>query len=69
MPISYAKLLKILEDRGITSYTFRKNGVIGQAAWTKIHNNGNIDMRTLDSLCEFLQCQPGDLIEHVSEPE
>lgn len=56
MAIVYGKLLAILRDRGITSYTFKQNGIVGQSAWKKIHDGGNIDMRTLNSLCEYLNC-------------
>ena len=67
--IVYGKLLAILRDRGITSYTFKQNGIVGQSAWKKIHDGGNIDMRTLNSLCEYLNCQPGDLIEYVPDKQ
>ena len=67
MGISYRKMLDIFEERKITSYTVKRDGVIGQASWKKIHEGGNIDMRTLGSLCEYLHCQPGDLLEYVEE--
>ena len=35
--ISYEKMLKLFEERKITSYTMKKDNVIGQASWKKIH--------------------------------
>lgn len=67
MGISYRKLVQILEDRKITSYTIKKDKVVGQSAWQKIQNNENIDMRTVAALCKYLDCQPGDLIEYIKE--
>jgi len=70
MPIVYDKLLKIFEERGVTSYTVKKLGIIGQETYKKIRNGGHIDTRSLGALCKYLDCQPGDLIEYVDdEPE
>ena len=67
MPIIYDKLLKLMDDRGITSYTIKKDNVIGQATFKKIKDGGDIDTRTIAKLCEYLNCQPGDIIEYVED--
>ena len=67
MPISYSKLLKILESKGVTSYTIKKDGIIGQATWKKIHEGGHIDTRSIAALCKYLNCQPGELIEYIPD--
>lgn len=65
MPIVYDKLLKLFEERGITSYTIKRDNVIGQASFKKIKVGGHIDTRTIESLCKYLNCQPGDMMEYV----
>ena len=65
--IVYEKLLKLLEEQGITSYTVKKAGTVGQATWKKIHEGGNIDTRTLNALCALLNRQPGDLLEYIPD--
>lgn len=67
MSISYRKLLAIFKERGITSYTIKKDNVIGQASYRKIQEGGHIDTRTIESLCKYLHCQPGDIMEYVDE--
>lgn len=67
MAISYNKLLKIFAERGITSYTIKKENVVGQSAWKKVHEGGHIDTRTIDALCAYLKCQPGDMMEYVED--
>lgn len=68
MPISYSKLLKIFEEKGISSYAVtKKDKIIGQATWKKIHDGGHIDTRTVEALCKYLNCQPGDILEYVPE--
>lgn len=69
MAITYNKLLKIFEERGITSYTIKKHNIIGQATWKKVHEGGHIDTRTIDALCAYLKCQPGDILEYVPEDQ
>lgn len=69
MAIKYQKLLKLMDERGITSYTIKKDNIIGQATYKKIREGGHIDTRTLDSLCRLLSCQPGDLLEYVPDPD
>ena len=71
MSISYIKLLKLFDQKGVTSYTItKKDKIIGQATWKKIHENGHIDTRTIETLCKYLECQPGDIMEYVpDEPE
>lgn len=75
MPISYNKLLTLFEKKGVTSYTItKKDKVIGQATWKNIHDGKHIDTRTIETLCKYLDCQPGDILEYIpdeneSEPD
>lgn len=68
MAISYKRLLDILDSRNISSYTLtRKYHIMGSATWQKIQKGGHIDTRTIDALCKFLNCQPGDILEYVED--
>ena len=71
MSIKYDKLIKLLENKNITSYTMkiRYNNLIGQATFKKIKEGGDIDTRTIDKLCALLECQPGDILEYVEDDD
>ena len=69
MPIKYDKLVRKMQEAGITSYTFKCNKIIGQATYKKIIEGGDIDTRTIAKLCKLLNCQPGDILEYVEEQE
>lgn len=69
MPIKYDKLIALMKEKGITSYTFRQNKIIGQGTYKKIMEGGDIDTRTLAKLCKLLDCQPGDILEYSSDKE
>lgn len=65
MPIVYTKMVKLMEERGWTSYTVKRDNIIGQATFRKIKEGGDIDTRTIAKMCEVFECQPGDLLEYV----
>lgn len=69
--ISYDKLFEKLKAVGLTSYKLRKmdDPIIAQYTLTRLkRGQGGIDSNTLDRLCKYFDCQPGDLMEYVSDP-
>lgn len=69
MPIVYTKLIELMKKNQITSYTVKRDKIIGQASFKKIKAGGDIDTRTIGKLCEYFHCQPGDILEYVSDDE
>ena len=69
MPIKYDKLIALMREKGITSYTLKRDNIIGQATYKKIMEGGDIDTRTIAKLCKLLECQPGDILEYAPDKE
>lgn len=69
VPIKYDKLIDKLRSAGVTSYTIKRDKIIGQATYKKIQSGGDIDTRTIAKLCELLECQPGDILEYVPDED
>lgn len=70
MPIVYNKFFDLLKAKGVTMYTLRKDKVIGVASMEKMRKGeGHIDTRSIERLCEYLDCQPGDIMEYVKTTE
>lgn len=67
MPIKYDKLISLMQKAGITSYTLKRDKIIGQATYKKIMEGGDIDTRTIAKLCKLLNCQPGDILEYAED--
>lgn len=66
MPIIYNRLFALMKERNITIYRLRKDGVVGTATLDKMRNGeGHVDTRSIESLCAYLRCQPGDLMEYI----
>ena len=70
MAIKYDKLFALLKERGITTYRIRTEKIIGQATYNALrHGTGGLDHRSINRLCKVLNCQPGDLMEYIPDPE
>lgn len=70
MPIKYDNLFKLLEKKGLNMYYLRKHKIIGTETIEKMRKGvGHVDTRSIEKLCELLDCQPGDIMEYVSEEE
>lgn len=70
MSIRYNKLFELLNKKGLTMYSLRKNKVIGTETLEKMRKGvGHIDDRSINRLCEYLDCQPGDIMEYVEDTE
>ena len=68
--IKYDKLYALLKANGYTTYTVRKENLIGQGTLTAIKNGkGGLDRKTIDKLCKKFNCQPGDLMEYVPDDQ
>ena len=63
--ISYNPLWKTLIDKHISKPTFRKDCNIQKQTYADMNNDKFISLRTIDKICDFLQCNIEDVIEHV----
>lgn len=65
--ISYKKLFHLLEEREISKTDLQNKTGISSATIAKLSKNEEISMRTIQSICEFLDCQPGDIMSMERE--
>ncbi len=63
MGISYNKLFQILEERNISKTSLKEALDLSSATLAKLSKNEPISMSTLVSICSYLNCQPGDVME------
>ena len=63
LKISYNKLFEILDQRNITKTELRENIKISTATLAKLSKNEPIAMKVIEDICNFLNCQPGDIME------
>ena len=68
MPIKYkVDVIALLREKGFSSYKIRHEKIINETALQKLRNGQMIAWEQLSNICRVLECQPGDLLEYVSD--
>jgi len=65
MPVSYAKLFDLMNQKGLKKVDLRKVYKINPKTVDSLVNNRSVTVDTIIQLCEILDCQPGDLMEYI----
>ena len=65
--ISYAKLLAMMQEKGLTTYKIRKEKIIAEGTLQNIRDGKGITTDSIAALCQALQCQPGDILEYIED--
>ena len=60
-------ILTALKDAGYNSTRIRREKLMGQQMLTKLRNGELPSWAVMNDICEWLRCQPGDLIEHIPD--
>ena len=57
-------ILQALKDVGYTTYRLQKEKLISAGTVQKIRDDdASLSSDTINTICDLLQCQPGDLLE------
>ena len=65
MPVSYAKLFELMAQKDIKKIDLRTKYKLNPKTVDSLTKNKSVTVDTIISLCEILDCQPGDLMEYV----
>lgn len=69
MSISYSKLFERMAEKGVKKIDLRNQYKMNPKTVDSLVNNRSVTVDTLMTLCKILDCQPGDLVEYVPDPE
>jgi DNA-binding Xre family transcriptional regulator len=69
MGIKFYKLLDLLNRKGINKEELRKRTNISSSTMAKISKNEYVSLKVIESICRELNCQPGDIMEYISEED
>ena len=58
-------LMDKLKEKGYSSTRLRKEKLLGESYMSQIRRGDMISWAALDTVCTLLDCQPGELIEHI----
>ena len=65
MTISYKKLWILLVEKDISQASFRKDLNIATGTMTKMRKNEEVALSVLLRICEYLDCNIGDICDAV----
>lgn len=60
-------VLQALKDHGYNTNRLRKEKLLAEGVIQSLREGRSISFTNLEKLCNLLGCQPGDIIEYVSE--
>ena len=63
MNVSYRKLFEILKKKDISKSQLKEILDLSSATLAKLSKNEQVSMATLIAICNYLNCQPGDIME------
>lgn len=67
MAVNYKGLWKVLIDRELKKTEVREALKISSSTFAKMNRNEYVSLEILDKLCSHLNCNIGDIVEHVSD--
>lgn len=67
MRISYKKLWILLVNKEISQASFRKDLNIATGTMTKLRRNEEVALSVLLRICEYLNCDIGDICEAIKD--
>lgn len=65
MPISFAPLWKTMEKKGFTTYDLKAKLKIGGGTYNRLKAGQDVSTHTIGRLCDFLDCEVFEIIEHI----
>ena len=70
MPIVYKiDILEALKSKGYNTNKLRKEKHLSESVIQGLRENRYITLPNISTICSLLECQPGDLLEYVPDPE
>ena len=63
--ISYVKLWFLLKERGMKRTDLLEE--ISSATLAKLGKNEMVSLSVIEKICDYLDCQPGDILENVKK--
>ena len=70
MPVTYKiDVLAKLKEAGYSTYRIRKDKLLGEATVQLLRDGEPVSWANIATICDLLNCQPGDIMEYVKDCE
>lgn len=65
--IKYDKLCETMKEKGITQYDLYTRYNVNRSQLARLRHNKNVQVNTIDKLCNILECDVEDIMTHVPD--
>ena len=65
--IKYDRLWKTMKEKGISQYDLYTTYNINRSQLNRLRHNQNVQVNTIDKLCNILHCRVEDIMEHIDD--
>lgn len=65
--ITYDRLWQAMKQRGISQYDLYTHYNVNRSQLNRLRHNENVEVNTIDKLCNILQCRVEDIMEHFPD--
>ena len=65
--IKYERLWKTMKEKNITQYDLYTKYNVNRSQLDRLRHNKNVQVNTIDKLCNILHCHVEDIMEHFED--
>lgn len=65
--ITYDRLWATMKEKGVTQYDLYTHHNINRSQLNRLRHNKNVEVNTIDRLCNILHCRVEDIMEHFDD--
>jgi len=65
----FDKLFITMKNKGVSTYRLREECVLDSKTIRRLKANENVELKTLDKICNYLDCKIEDIMELVPTEE
>ena len=63
----FDRLFNTMDKKGLSTYRLREECGVDSKTIRRLKANENIEMKTLDRICSFLDCNIEDVVEFIKD--
>lgn len=65
--ITYDRLWQTMKQQGVSQYDLYTHYNVNRSQLNRLRHNENVEVNTIDKLCNILQCRVEDTMEHFPD--
>lgn len=65
--MTFEPLWRTMKKKKVTGYALINKHGISRSLWYKLRHDKNVNLDTIDHLCEILNCGVSDIVKHIPD--